>query len=261
MGFKNKIMSKKVEVEICAYSLESCLAAQEAGADRVELCAGMYDGGTTPSAAMIAIAREKLDIELSVMLRPRGGDFLYAAEEFEIMKRDLLFIKNSGADCVVLGLLNAHGTVDIQRTAELVQMACPMKVTFHRAFDMVADVRQAFEDVIAAGCDRILTAGRCNTAPEGLDAIRALVRQADGRIEVMAGSGVSAANVLQFAEAGVDAVHLSGKSVRDSGMIYRNPDVFMGGVPGIGEYDLFFSDRKKIEPVVQIVDGWNKMKI
>lgn len=253
-------MMKKIDVEVCAYSLESCLTAQEAGADRVELCTGMYDGGTTPSAAMIELARERLDIELSVMLRPRGGDFLYSAGELEIMKRDLLFIRNSGADGVVLGLLNADGTVDVQRTAELVEMAYPMKVTFHRAFDMVADARQALEDVVTAGCYRILTSGRHNTAPEGLEVIRKLAGQADGRIRIMAGSGVNAANVLQLAEAGVDAVHLSGKSAKDSGMVYRNPDVFMGGVPGIGEYDLFSSDRKKIVPVVNAVDKWNEIK-
>lgn len=156
-----------MEIEVCAYSLESCLAAQEAGADRVELCAGMYDGGTTPPAGMLRLARELLNIELYVMIRPRGGDFVYSELEYRQMKEDLAFAKSCGADGVVIGLLDENGGVDVARTSELVEMAAPLKVTFHRAFDMAADYRRAFEEVIRSGCYRILTSGQRNTAPEG----------------------------------------------------------------------------------------------
>lgn len=241
-----------MEIEVCAYSLESCLAAQEAGAGRVELCAAMYDGGTTPPAGMIRLARELLNIELYVMIRPRGGDFLYSELEFRQMKEDLSFAKSCGADGVVIGLLDREGHVDVVRTHELVELAAPMKVTFHRAFDMTVDYRRALEDVIRSGCYRILTSGQRNTAPEGIEVLQELVRESAGRIRIMAGSGVSGDNARTLADTGIDALHLSGKNSRDSLMKYRNPAVFMGGVPGIPEYEIVYSDRGKIARVVQL---------
>lgn len=242
------------EIEVCAYSLESCRAAKEAGANRVELCTGMYDGGTTPSAGMICMAREILaGMELFVMVRPRGGDFFYSPEEFEVMKQEIAFIATTGADGVVIGLLNAGGTVDVGRTRELVQWAAPMKVTFHRAFDMTEDWHRALEEVIETGCFRILTSGQRNTAPEGVDMLRELVACAAGRIRIMAGSGVNAANAQVLLETGVDALHLSGKSERDSAMVFRNPQVSMGGVPGIPEYGVAYGDVEKIRSVIKIV--------
>lgn len=241
-----------MEIEVCAYSLESCLAAQEAGADRVELCAAMYDGGTTPSPGTIRLARELLNIGLYVMIRPRGGDFLYTELEYRQMKTDLLFAKSCGADGVVIGLLDENGRVDIARTRELVELAAPMKVTFHRAFDMTVDYHRALEDVIRAGCYRILTSGQRNTAVEGMEVLRELVRENAGRIRIMAGSGVGSSNALSLAATGIDALHLSGKNSRDSRMKYRNPAVFMGGVPGIPEYEIVYSDREKIAGVVEL---------
>lgn len=241
-----------MEIEVCAYSLESCLAAQEAGADRVELCAAMYDGGTTPSPGTIRLARELLNIELYVMIRPRGGDFLYTELEYRQMKADLLFAKSCGADGVVIGLLDENGRVDVARTRVLVELAAPMKVTFHRAFDMTVDYHRALEDVIRAGCYRILTSGQRNTAVEGMEVLRELVRENAGRIRIMAGSGVGSGNALSLAATGIDALHLSGKNSRDSRMKYRNPVVFMGGVPGIPEYEIVYSDREKIAGVVEL---------
>lgn len=241
-----------MEIEVCAYSLESCLAAQEAGADRVELCAAMYDGGTTPPAGMIRLARELLHIELYTMIRPRGGDFLYSELEFRQMKEDLTFAKSCGVDGVVIGLLDENGRVDVERTRELVELAAPVKVTFHRAFDMTVDYHQALEDVIRTGCYRILTSGQRNTAVEGIEVLRELVQDNAGRIRIMAGSGVGSDNAKLLAETGINALHLSGKSSRDSRMKYRNPAVFMGGVPGIPEYEIVYSDREKISRVVQL---------
>lgn len=242
-----------VEIEVCAYSLESCIAAQEAGANRIELCAAMYDGGTTPPAGMIQLARELLHVELYVMIRPRGGDFLYSELEFRQMERDLLFAKACRVDGVVIGLLDENGGIDVERTRKLVDLAAPMCVTFHRAFDMTADRRQALEDIIRSGCHRILTSGQRNTAVEGLETLRSLVIGGAGRIQLMAGSGVNRENALQIMETGVDAIHLSGKNSRDSNMKFRNPDVFMGGVSGIPEYEVVYSDRGKIEDVIQKV--------
>ncbi|MEY8592338.1 copper homeostasis protein CutC [Butyricimonas hominis] len=244
-------MKRNIEVEVCTFSLESCMNAQTAGANRVELCAAMYDGGTTPSAGIIRMARKLLSIELYVMIRPRGGDFLYSGQEFELMKEEIRHVKESGADGVVLGILKADGTVDVERTRELVELAAPLKVTFHRAIDMTRDLNEALEDVIRAGCYRVLTSGGRNTVAEGLEQIRALTKRAAGRVQVMAGSGVNAANTRSLLDAGVDAVHLSGKSGRDSRMVYRNPDVSMGGVPGLPEYEQYYSDVEKIEAVVK----------
>ena len=226
-------MKNNIEVEICTFSLESCLNAQQAGASRVELCSGMYDGGTTPSAAMIRMAREKLSIQLYVMIRPRGGDFLYSDLEFEVMKEDIRFAKACRADGVVLGILNADGSVDVQRTRELVELAAPLKVTFHRAIDMTRNMEEALEGIIEAGCYRVLTSG----------------------VQIMAGSGVNAANARALMELGVDAIHLSGKSSRDSEMKFRNPNVFMGGVPGLPEYEQYYSDAEKIKAVLDHVQG------
>ncbi len=242
-----------MEIEVCVYSLESCLAAQEAGADRVELCAAMYDGGITPSAATIQMARSILRIGLFVIIRPRGGDFLYTDMEYEQMKIDLLFAKKCGVDGVVFGLLKEDGQIDVGRTKELVELAKPLPVTFHRAFDMTSDYKQALEDVIAAGCHRILTSGQRNTAVEGKAIIKELVEQAAGRIQIMAGSGVSAVNAQEIAAIGVDALHMSGKNTRDSRMVYRNPSVFMGGISGMPEYDIVYSDRDKICEVVEML--------
>lgn len=245
---------KKCELEVCAYSLESCRAAKEAGADRVELCTAMYDGGTTPSAALIRMARRITEgMELFVMIRPRGGDFLYSEEEYFQMQEEIRFVKETGADGVVLGILQADGRVDGRRTARLVELAAPMKVTFHRAFDMTCDHQEALEEVIKSGCYRILTSGMRNTAQEGADILRELVGLAQGRIQIMAGSGVNASNARLLRDTGVDALHMSGKSVRDSAMTFRNPQVFMGGVPGIPEYEIAFSDKRKIREVADII--------
>lgn len=247
-------MEHKVEVEVCVYSLESCLNAQAAGADRVELCTAMYDGGLTPSAAAIRMARNLLSIELYVMIRPRGGDFLYSDLEFQQMKEEILYAKSCGADGIVSGILSADGRVDTERMSVLVECAAPLKVTFHRAIDMVADMEEALEDVIRAGCYRILTSGGENDVEKGKGNIRRLVDLAKGRIKIMAGAGVNAANAPWLIKNGVDAIHLSGKNHRDSKMIYRNPRVSMGGVPGIPEYEEFYSDVEKIEAVVKLIN-------
>lgn len=240
----------KIETELCAFSLEACRAAARAGVTRVELCASPYEGGTTPSAALIRRARQIPHLQLSVMIRPRGGDFLYTDDEFELMLDEVDFARECGADCVVAGMLTPDGRVDEERTARLVDRCGSMQFTFHRAFDMTRDTAEALESLVRAGCYRVLTSGGRNTAMEGIDTIRALVAQSAGRIAIMAGSGVSPSNVRQLAGTGVDAVHFSARSLVESGMTYRNPTVSMGGVPGIPEYASVGADETKIREIL-----------
>lgn len=240
----------KIETELCAFSLEACRAAARAGVTRVELCASPYEGGTTPSAALIRRARQIPHLQLSVMIRPRGGDFLYTDDEFELMLDEVDFARECGADCVVAGMLTPDGRVDEERTARLVERCGSMQFTFHRAFDMTRDTAESLESLVRAGCYRVLTSGGRNTAMEGIDTIRALVAQSAGRIAIMAGSGVSPSNVRQLAGTGVDAVHFSARSLVESGMTYRNPVVSMGGVPGIPEYASVGADETKIREIL-----------
>src|SRR5258708_657656 len=188
------------KLEICSFNLSSALIAQQAGAQRVELCAGPDEGGTTPSRGVIMAARERLQIELYPIIRPREGDFLYSEEEFAVMLKEVAFCKQVGCNGVVIGLLNADGTVDKARSAKLVEAAYPLGVTFHRAFDWAINPFEAMEDIIGIGCERILTSGQRPTALEGATMINELVRQADDRILIMPGSGVRASNIGTLVE-------------------------------------------------------------
>lgn len=187
-------------LEVIAFNITSVTLAAESGAYRIELCDNPADGGTTASYGMIKTAREKTNLQLYPIIRPRGGDFLYSDEEFEIMKRDVLLCKELGCDGVVIGLLKADGSVDKIRTAQLCETAFPLGVTFHRAFDRVANPFEALEDVISCGCERILTSGLKPTAPEGADTIAELIRQSNDRIIIMPGSGVRADNIATLAK-------------------------------------------------------------
>jgi len=188
------------KLEICSFNLASALIAQQAGAQRIELCASPEEGGTTPSQGVIIAAREQLHIDLYPIIRPRGGDFLYSGEEFAIMLKEVAFCKQVGCNGVVIGLLNADGTIDKQRAAKLVEAAYPMGVTFHRAFDWAINPFEAMEDIIHIGCERILTSGQRPTAPEGASMLNELVRQADDRILIMPGSGIRASNITSLVE-------------------------------------------------------------
>jgi copper homeostasis protein len=243
-----------IETELCAFSTEACRIAARNGVTRVELCTSPYEGGTTPSAAAIRAARRIEGLQLSVMIRPRGGDFLYTDEEFEQMLEEVRFARACGADCVVAGLLTPDGRIDEHRTAELVAEAGAMEMTFHRAFDMVRDQDEALEALIRCGCRRVLTSGGRNTAPEGIDGIRSLVARSAGRIAIMAGSGVNPSNVRQLAATGVDAVHFSARSVRPGGMVFRNPHVSMGDCGDVSEYDLLCADERLIRQILTLLE-------
>lgn len=188
------------QLEICSFNLASALIAQQAGAQRVELCASPEEGGTTPSQGVIRAAREQLHIDLYPIIRPRGGDFLYTEEEFQVMLKEIAFCKEVGCNGVVIGLLNTDGTIDKKRASRLVEAAWPLGVTFHRAFDWAINPFEAMEDIISIGCERILTSGQRPTALEGVDMLNELVRQADDRILIMPGSGVRSSNITSLVE-------------------------------------------------------------
>ena len=236
----------KPSLEVCVFSAEAALAAQNAGADRVELCSSYIEGGLTPSAGTIRMTRKLLNIECFVMIRPRGGDFYYSEKEFELMHRDIEYAKSCGVDGVVLGALQANGHVNISRTRELVQHASPLKVCFHRAFDLTKDPLQALEDVIVCGCCRILTSGQKETAIEGLDTISKLAKLSAGRVQIMAGSGVNPKNARKFIAAGVHALHFSAKTFKESKMKYRKKDVAIMQTGKISDYQLIDIDEIKI---------------
>jgi len=242
-----------ITLEICASSVASCIAAQQGGAKRIELCDNLLEGGTTPSYATIALAREKVDIDIYPIIRPRGGDFLYDDLEFAIMQKDIAMCKQLGCNGVVIGLLTADGQIDVTRTKILVEQAWPMGVTFHRAFDMTADPLQALEDVISTGCERILTSGQRNTAPEGTELLKTLVQLAEERIIIMAGSGVRANNIVMLVqETGATEFHTTARSYVESKMVYRNPHVSMGGIPGVPEYGISLTQADDVKLILEL---------
>lgn len=213
----------KFKLEIIGFTIESCLIAQAAGAHRIELCDNPSEGGTTPSYGFIKTARENLLIELYPIIRPRGGDFLYSEIEFEVMKADIQICKNLGCDGVVIGMLNADGTVDKQRCKELIDIAQPMGVSFHRAFDRTNDPFKALEDIISIGCERILTSGQKSVATDGAALLNELVKQANGRIIIMPGSGVRSDNIETLVKK-TNAIefHTSARTYTDSKMKFIN---------------------------------------
>jgi copper homeostasis protein len=239
-------------LEICVESVSGAVAAQEGGAHRVELCANLLEGGTTPSLGSILEARSRLRIKMQVMIRPRGSDFCYSETEYEIMKRDVGAARQAGADGVVIGLLKPDGTVDEERTRELVRLARPMSVTFHRAFDMARDPHEALESLIAIGIERILTSGQESSVLEGLDLISDLVRKAGDRIIIMPGGGITERNFSRIAaQSGARELHVAVLSEIESPMHYRNPRCFMGGELRPPEFSLLATDAARVRNLVK----------
>ena len=213
-----------MKLEICCYNIQSCLIAAKAGANRIELCANPADGGTTPSYATIKTVKEKTGIDIFPIIRPRGGDFLYDDDEFAMMQKDILLCQSLGCEGVVVGMLQADGTIDIKRNAKLVELAYPMGVTFHRAFDRVADPFNTLQSLIEIGCERVLTSGQRPTAVEGAELLQQLVKQAGEDIIVMPGSGVRASNLTELiTKTGAVEFHSSASKKINSLMQFVNP--------------------------------------
>ncbi|NDV56943.1 copper homeostasis protein CutC [Bacteroides sp. 519] len=215
--------------EVCANSVESCLAAQGGGAQRVELCAGISEGGTTPSYGEVLTARELLDIKLHIIIRPRGGDFLYSETEIRIMERDIHWAREAGVDGVVFGCLTREGNIDIPLTNRLMQASKGLSVTFHRAFDQCREPFQALEQLIDLGCNRILTSGQQPTAEQGIPLLKQLIDRAGDRTIILPGSGINETNIKRIAqETGATEFHFSAREAVKSEMEYYNPNIYMG---------------------------------
>lgn len=244
-----------VLLEICAGSYESVLSAVRGGAARVELCSGLEVGGLTPSIGLLRAAVAVPGIRKHVLVRPRGGDFLYTREELQLMADDIRMAGEAGADGVVTGVLTPEGDVDKEAMAQLVVAAGGMDVTFHRAFDLCRDPKRALEDIIALGCTRLLTSGQAATAEGGIPLIANLVEQAAGRLSVMPGCGVGVQNARKIiAATGACEIHASAKERRASRMGYRRDGVEMGQ-PGADEYARTETSEATVRELVSLLSG------
>lgn len=214
----------KFIIEIATSDFRTTAAAVKGGADRIELCANLAEGGTTPSLGTIRQCRDAFGVALYPIIRPRGGDFLYSEEEFQVMLQDIKFCKHLGCDGVVIGMLNSDGTIDVKRTEALVTVAYPLGVTFHRAFDRCKDPRQALEQLIEIGCERILTSGQQPSVVDGVELVAELQQQADNRIIIMPGSGVRKENIKMLADkTGCNEFHSSLRGKENSKMDFIHP--------------------------------------
>jgi len=244
-------------LEICANSIQSAINAQKAGAQRIELCENLAQGGTTPSFGLISEARKHLTIKINVLIRPRPGDFLYSDLEFEIIKKDIEKCKELGVDGVVCGILLSNGDIDIVRIKELVELAKPMSFTFHRAFDFANDPFKALEDVISTGADRILTSGQQPTAIQGVHLIWDFVKIANGRIIIMPGSGINEENIEYFIETGAKEFHMSAATQVESKMTFRKLGMSLGNPEE--DYKINESNIDKIKSVLAILNTTNSL--
>lgn len=242
------------KVEISLSGVESAIAAQRGGADRIELCENLLEGGTTPSLGTIAVVRKYLNIEMNVIVRPRGGDCCYSEAEFEVMKRDIETAGEAGADGVVIGILHPDGTVDEERTKTLVDLARPMSTTFHRAFDLTRDPIEALNTLIDLGIDRVLTSGQAASASEGLDVLTELNHHAKDHIVIMAGAGINALNARHIAEtSGVPEIHVGSAAAEDvkSLMQHHNPEVAFRGGTNLPEDMLRRTSAERVKVIVE----------
>lgn len=241
------------KIEICVEGIDGLVAAQQAGADRVELCASLLEGGLTPSLGVIREALRIATIPFHVIVRPRGGDFLYSELEFRSMLEDVKVLRDMGVAGVVIGCLTPEGTIDEVRTKTLVDAARPMAVTCHRAFDMTCDYRAALEALIRCGVDRVLTSGQRDTAQEGCAILKDITDLANGRIIVMGCGALDTGNIAQVRKAsGVDEMHFAALKTIKSGMEFRNPHVGMGGTALEREYEITLTDEDAVRATIAV---------
>lgn len=242
-----------MELEICVDSVESAVAAEAGGAQRVELCSALVDGGITPSAGLIQAVRSRIKIGLWVMIRPRGGDFLYTEEEIEIMRRDIATAGECGADGVVLGVLTADGEVDLPRTRSLVQMAAPLHVTFHRAIDKSRDPRESITRIIDSGADRILTSGGMQTAQQGVDQIAEMVQFAEDRVRMMVCGGIRPGNVGEIIrKTGATEVHSGLRTRMESPVLFRKGSPVLSALPS-EEYSRYVIRKEDVQSLYRAI--------
>ena len=244
-------------IEACVDSYASCMAAAKGGADRLELCANLAIGGTTPSASLFKQVQRDCDVKINVLIRPRFGDFLYTEPEMEEMCEEIKMFRDLGANGVVIGTLTADGALDQEKMRRLMDCAGGIDVTLHRAFDMTRDPMDALEAAIALGCKTILTSGQEKDAAAGKDTLKAVYAQAAGRIDIMAGCGVKKWNIQEIHDhTGIRVFHTTGrKGVLDSGMVYRKSTVSMG-LPSLSEYEVWQTDEQEFRECAQIVHAF-----
>ena len=242
-------------IEVCVEGVDGALAAERGGADRVELCAGLLEGGLTPSIGTIREAVARLGIPVHVIVRPRGGDFLYSEAEFTAMRHDVAAIRAEGAAGVVIGCLHPDGTIDEPRATALVAAATmdtprPLAITFHRAFDMTPDPLAALDALVRCGIGRVLTSGQRPTAQDGLALLRRLVAHAAGRIVVMGCGALRPDTIAAVARAGLTELHFSAPRQTDSPMVFRNPLLAMGGEAAEREYLRTLTDAELVRATI-----------
>ena len=245
---------EKYILECCVDSVESAIHAAKGGASRLELCANLIIGGTTPDVALVKEIRKYSDIRIHALIRPRFGDFCYTEHEMEIMKSQICALKEAGVEGVVIGVLDVDGNLDISKMKELMQEARGLSVTLHRAFDMCKDPFQALEEAISLGVHTILTSGQKASAWEGRELLCQLIKQADGRIDIMAGAGISASVIEKLIPVTTGtSYHMSGKITLDSKMKYRKADVSMG-LPSLSEYEIWQTSEEAVREAVLVLE-------
>ena len=248
-------------MEVCVDSVESAVNAVKGGASRLELCGSLAEGGTTPSLGLLRVVKQEVNVPVFVMIRSRGGDFAYSEQEFEVMKEDLrLFREDGNADGFVFGVLKPDGQVDKKRCYELIELARPQPVTFHRAFDMTRDPLAALEAIIGLKMERILTSGQDTTAMEGLPLIKELVEKSRGRIMIVPGGGITERNLDRvLVGSGCMEFHCSARTSVDSVMSYCNPHVSMGAKYGASEHTVKVADVDRAQTLLSIAQSaWSQ---
>lgn len=244
------MQTKNYLLEVCAASIESAWAAQKGGAKRIELCAALSEGGVTPSYGLMKVARQIPGLKIHVLIRPRGGDFLYTADEIQMMIDDIRMAQELEMDGIVIGALTPDGHVDMQAMQALTQAAGKLSITFHRAFDVCNNPYEALEDIIRLGCHRLLTSGQAASAPEGSHLLGELVKQAGERLIIMPGGGIQASNIQSVAQlTGASEFHASASSFMPSKMRFRRSGIAMGQ-PDTDEYARKETDEGKVADIL-----------
>lgn len=243
-------------LEICVDSLDSVIACAEGGADRIELCTSLTEGGLTPSAGMLAQARDLFPGEIAMMIRPRGGDFVYSPVEVVAMSADIELARDLGADAVVFGCLSPDGTIDIAAVETLLEVCHGMPAVFHRAFDVSRDLLESLETIAGLGFERILTSGGKPYVMQALDTIAGLVTKAGDRVEILPGGGIKAGQIPEIVKVTkAEQIHLSARSLQESAMTFRKPEIPMGAASVPGEYERLIADAALIAKAKEMLHG------
>jgi copper homeostasis protein len=256
LGQEKRTMSDIPILEICIDSVASAIAAEQGGAARVELCQNLFEGGTTPSVGTVCQTLERVGIKVNAIIRPRGGDFLYSDDEFAVMQHDIITLKEMGVNGVVIGMLNADGTIDVERSSRLIELARPLEVTYHRAFDVTADPFRSLDDIIGLSAERLLTSGQEPSVLEGVELIAELVRRAGDDIIIMPGAGITEKNLPRIMrETGAKEFHVTGSAPVQSTMEFRNERCFMGKALYPPEFSLKVTNADKIRNYIKLLNN------